>query len=85
MTTISTEGRTLPQFDKVELSKIYDRHFADDESPEEMLQTMMLEIGDIKDGPNQKHLKDYNHDFLALLGFFNELFKPIRTPAPPTA
>lgn len=85
MTTISTEGRTLPQFDRVELAKIYYKYFADDESPEEILQTMMLEIGDIKDGPNQKHLKEYNHDFLLLLGFFNELFKPIRNLAAPTA
>lgn len=83
MTMIPTEGPTLPQFDKVELAKIYDRHFANDETPEEMLQTMMLRI--LEGNPDLEELRDRSYDYMILNSFFGELFKPIRTPAPPTA
>ena len=79
--TTTTATADLPKFDKAELTRLYEKFFNDSESPEEMLSMMMLEITDIEGGPNQKHLKSYNYDFLVLMGFFDELFKPVRTPS----
>lgn len=83
MTTISNEVPTLPNFDKAELSKIYDRHFCTDQTPEEMLQTMMLRV--LEGNPDLEELRDRSYDYMILNSFFRELFKPIRTPDRPTA
>ena len=66
-------------FDKVALTKLYEKHFNDSESPEEMLSDMMLEI--MEGETVQKSLREYNYDFLVLTAFFSELFKPVRTPS----